>query len=69
MVLDTNMFETLPEDCKGLGYPDEAIEKQIRWFQETLMITNAKWNIIIGHIPYKATGHKKELFMPRFLYT
>ena len=58
-VLDTNLFEDEPKDCKGEDYSKDAINNQIEWFKKTLSDSNCDYNIVIGHIPYKAIGHKK----------
>jgi len=57
-VLDTNLFESTPKDCEGKPYLQEMIQEQINWFREQLENTKCSFNIVIGHIPYKAIGHK-----------
>jgi hypothetical protein len=61
-VLDTNLFESSPKDCAEQKYPQEVIDQQIEWFYRTLNKSNSKYNIVIGHIPYKAIGHKSKDF-------
>ena len=58
IVLDTNLFEPTPKDCRGKPYLQEMIQEQINWFSEQLTHSNCPFNIVIGHIPYKAIGHK-----------
>ena len=61
IVLDTNLFESKPKDCEGKPYLKEMIEEQIHWFRkqiENIEKTKCPFNIVIGHIPYKAIGHK-----------
>jgi len=58
-VLDTNLFEPEPKDCEGKPYLQEMIQNQIKWFETQIMNTKCPFNVVIGHIPYKAIGHKK----------
>jgi hypothetical protein len=63
IVLDTNVFEDKAINCNGDEYKLEEklklINNQISWVIQTLLKNNCEWNIIIGHIPYKANLHKK----------
>ena len=62
IVLDTNVFEDKAINCYGNEYKLEEklklIDDQIAWVIKTLLTNNCEWNIIIGHIPYKANLHK-----------
>jgi len=58
IVLDTNMFEDNPVTCTGARFTEEQIIAQIDW---ALSVSKkGDWNIVIGHIPYLANGHKKD---------
>lgn len=57
IVLDTNMFEENPVTCTGSLFTKDQIANQIKW---ALSVANrGDWNIVIGHSPYLANGHKK----------
>jgi len=58
IVIDTNMFEKEPLNCNGELYSDSDILKQIQWIDSISKMGN--WNLVIGHIPYKANGHKDD---------
>jgi hypothetical protein len=61
IVLDTNLFEPNAKDCAGNPFLQEMIQEQIDWFRgqiENIKKINCPFNIVIGHIPYKAIGHK-----------
>lgn len=60
IIIDTNLFEEEPTDCNGNEYLPEDIQNQIKWFETTLENSKCKYNIVIGHIPYKAIGHKRK---------
>lgn len=58
IVLDTNMFEDNPKRCDNQPFTKKQIQTQIDW---ALSVKNkGDWNIVIGHIPYLANGHKQE---------
>jgi len=63
IIIDTNIFEDEPKNCKGETYDLEVqlqlIDLQIKWVINCLKSNKCKWNIIIGHIPYKCNPHKK----------
>lgn len=59
IVLDTNMFEEKAIKCNGENFSIEEIEYQKKWAQNICNSKN-RWNIIIGHIPYLANGHKQK---------
>jgi hypothetical protein len=65
IVIDTNLFDDEPLDCNGNIYSENSIKNQIDWFKNTLESSKAKYNIVIGHIPYKAIGHK---YKARYIY-
>jgi len=60
IVLDTNMFEDEPKSCDKQPFRKDQIEAQKKWAIETKQRVNARWNIVMGHIPYLANGHKEK---------
>lgn len=58
IVLDTNMFEENPVTCTGVNFTDKQISDQINWALSGA--NKGDWNIVIGHTPYLANGHKKD---------
>ena len=62
IIIDTNIFEDEPKNCKGKTYDLEIklqlINLQIKWVVDCLKSNDCDWNIIIGHIPYKCNPHK-----------
>jgi len=58
IVLDTNMFEEKPVTCTGGLFTEKQINTQTEW--AISVSKDGDWNIVIGHIPYLANGHKKE---------
>jgi hypothetical protein len=56
IVLDTNMFEDDPLTCSKIPFTRAQIDNQISWALEASR--KGDWNIVIGHIPYLANGHK-----------
>lgn len=58
IVLDTNMFEDEPTKCDQKPFSDDQIGEQIKWALS--VAKKGDWNIVIGHIPYLANGHKKD---------
>jgi hypothetical protein len=58
IVLDTNMFEDETVMCTQKPFSSEQKEAQKNW---AMKIRNmGDWNIVIGHIPFVANGHKPE---------
>ena len=57
LILDTNMFSQENTCNPNIVYTEKMINKQINWVINCLKKVNAKWNVIIGHVPYKANGH------------
>ncbi len=60
IVLDTNMFGDKNTCNPDILYTDKMIKSQMNWVINCLRKVDAKWNVIIGHIPYKANGHKEK---------
>jgi hypothetical protein len=58
IVLDTNMFEDNPKECSQKPFTKDQIEKQLSWAES--VSRKGDWNIVIGHVPYLANGHKKD---------
>lgn len=58
IVIDTNMYEDDANTCNNTYYTCQMIEEQRKWIIKTLKRERCRWNIIVGHIPYKANGHK-----------
>lgn len=58
IILDTNMFEDEPVSCLQMPFTEQQINRQIEWALSVSRI--GEWNIVIGHIPYLANGHKKD---------
>lgn len=64
VIIDTNMFgEKLGEyekTCNSkVEFTQNDIDNQVRWVVSAINEANCKWNIIIGHVPYMANGHKE----------
>jgi hypothetical protein len=60
IVIDTNMFSE-KFTCDGkTKYTDKDKETQMNWVLKTLKKNKCEFNIIIGHVPYKANGHKEK---------
>jgi len=60
IVIDTNMYEERPTTCSGSEYTPKMINDQNKWVIKVLRREKCRWNIIVGHIPYKANHHKKK---------
>jgi hypothetical protein len=60
IVIDTNVYEEDPKQCGGEYYDDNYITAQEEWVLEALKSGDCAWNVIVGHIPYKANPHKKQ---------
>jgi hypothetical protein len=58
IVLDTNMFEDKPVTCLNEPFTEDQIDSQVAWALS--VAEKGDWNIVIGHIPYLANGHKKD---------
>lgn len=58
LFIDTNMFDEGQLQCDKTPYTDEMRFRQAQWMHQSL-VPNA-WNIIIGHIPILANGHKQK---------
>lgn len=58
IVLDTNMFDSNPVHCTQKPFSFQQIETQYEWAISHK--NKGHWNIVIGHIPYLANGHKKD---------
>jgi hypothetical protein len=63
IVIDTNLFETDGTYCNGnkIKEDDKNVKNQIDWFESVINDSKCKYNIVIGHIPYKASGHKGKI--------
>lgn len=59
IIIDTNMF-TEGEQCNNKPYTSEHIKTQTEWIEQVLEEEKADFNIVIGHSPVKANGHKKK---------
>jgi hypothetical protein len=64
IVIDTNLFpEKLGEyekSCNGDKYTSEQLNRHVEWIMNVIEEGKSDWNIIIGHVPYKANGHKEK---------
>lgn len=60
IVLDTNMFEDEPLTCSQIPFTKEQIANQEKWAKSVCIDSKDNWNIVIGHIPYLANGHKEK---------
>lgn len=58
--LDTNPFIKLyhERDDFKKNLMGQDIQKQLKWFEETLAKSNAQWNIVVGHHPIYSSGPK-----------
>jgi hypothetical protein len=59
ILIDTNMFSEEFTCDQKTPYTDEQKRTQKQWVIDTLKRDNCDFNIIIGHVPYKAHNHKK----------
>ena len=59
IILDTNLFSE-DEHCNNTKVLEKTKRDHIDWFIKTLKDNKANWNIVIGHVPYKANGHKSK---------
>jgi len=59
IVLDTNAYSEV-YTCNQKDLYSQYIHSQNEWVKRTLAEENATWNIIVGHIPYIANGHKDD---------
>lgn len=57
IILDTNMFEENPKKCNNTPFTQEQIDAQCTWAKT--VSKQGYWNIVMGHIPYLANGHKE----------
>ena len=58
LIIDTNMFSKDYKTCNpDIEYSLNDYKIQKKWIINCLKKVNAKWNVIIGHVPYKANGH------------
>jgi len=64
VVIDTNLFPEklgdFEKSCNGDHYNQQQMERHMEWVLNVLNEGNSNWNIIIGHVPYKANGHKEK---------
>jgi hypothetical protein len=67
IVIDTNMYsedmdmESEEYTCNSkIPYTVEDKNKQTQWVVDVIKKHKAEWNIIIGHVPYIANGHKSK---------
>lgn len=58
IVLDTNMFEEEPLRCDKILFTERQIDDQSKWAKSVSKMGH--WNILMGHIPYLANGHKEK---------
>lgn len=59
IILDTNMFVEEPTMCNGLLFSQNQILKQSEWAINQIVKKENCWNIVIGHNPFFANGHKQ----------
>jgi hypothetical protein len=60
IMLDTNLISE-EFTCDGVTKILESTKRdQVRWLHRILEKNNADWNIVFGHVPCKANGHKKK---------
>ena len=55
--IDTNIYEG--KSCTGSPYPKNARSDQLKWLEAVLNENKDSWNIVIGHIPFRANSHKE----------
>ena len=60
LVIDTNMFSEKSTCNPKIAYTDDDRKKQIEWVISTLEENKSDWNVMVGHVPYKANGHKEK---------
>jgi hypothetical protein len=60
IVIDTNMYSEDTTCNPNIKYSEQNKLDQQNWVINTLKTNKTTWNIIIGHIPYIAKGHKKK---------
>lgn len=60
VVLDTNMFSEKSTCNPKIPYDEKDIQNQTDWVIQTLQEAKATWNILIGHVPMLANGHKEK---------
>ena len=58
ILIDTNMFSEDFTCDQKTPYTDKQKQNQKQWVIDTLKANNCEFNIIIGHVPYKAHKHK-----------
>lgn len=56
VMIDTNLYSE--KHCDLKKYSDSIIQTQTDWIINTINSSTSEWNIIIGHIPYKANLQK-----------
>lgn len=56
VVMDTNPYDSEAVSCTGQPFLEKDVEKQEEWLRKQKK--RAEWTIVIGHIPYRAVGHK-----------
>lgn len=56
VVMDTNPYDSEAVSCTGQPFLGKDVEKQEEWLRKQKK--RAEWTIVIGHIPYRAVGHK-----------
>lgn len=61
IVIDTNLYEEEGQYCDGQPIKQDDIDEQNKWFIEVINQSKCRYNIVIGHIPYKASGHKGKI--------
>lgn len=73
VMIDTNMYsfkwkeeedgkrkQKFQKHCDQTAYSDKAREAQANWVLNRIKQVQARWTILIGHIPLLAQGHKKK---------
>jgi hypothetical protein len=69
ILIDTNMF-TEDFTCDGkTEYTKEQKKEQAKWVRKALKKGGCEFNIMIGHVPYKANGHKEKKEKDKTIYT
>jgi hypothetical protein len=59
IMIDTNVW--LEDSCDPEHpYDDSDRNTQLKWIQNVIQEGRCEWNIVVGHAPYKASGHKKK---------
>lgn len=59
VVIDTNPFDGTLRLPRHKGLWRQNKKKQLKWLDQTLAQSNAKWKIVVGHHPLFTTGYRR----------